>query len=121
MLEKKIAACGLHCHECSILRASFDEEEAKKVRNWLLDTNMLEGCVNIDDFMKEGPYCEGCHGDVKNHWAPDCWILECCVNDKELDNCSQCDYFACDRLIEWSKENEDYNEALERLKRLKKK
>ncbi len=116
MPEKEIAACGLLCNECSILKASFDEEEAKKVRRWLIDINRLEECIDVEDFMKKGPHCEGCHGDINNHWASDCWILECCVHDKDLDDCSQCDYFACDRLIEWSKESEDYKEAFERLR-----
>ncbi len=116
MPKKEMGACGLICQECSILRASFDREEAKKFRDWLLDVDRLDECVDVTDFMEKGPYCTGCHGDVKTHWAPDCWILDCCVNDKDLDDCSKCDHFPCDRLIEWAKENEDYAEALERLR-----
>lgn len=111
-----MGACGLKCHECVLRRASFDEEAAKKVRAWFLETEKLEEKIDIEELMKRGPYCEGCHGDIEKHWSPGCWILECCVHDKGLKDCSYCEYFPCDRLIEWSKGDEDYAEALDRLK-----
>ncbi len=116
MPEKEIAACGLLCHECSIFKADSDKNAAREMLDWMKETHQIEEDIDLKDFMDGGPYCEGCHGDKKKHWSPDCWILECCVNDKSLEDCSQCEHFPCDRLIEWAKESEDYTKALERLK-----
>ncbi len=114
-----IGACGLLCHECSIHKATEDEEIAKEVRDWFVEMGWLNGNVNIDEFMKDGPYCSGCHGDREKHWSPTCWILDCCVDDKGLDNCSQCSDFPCSKLENWAMENDGYKEALERLKQMK--
>jgi hypothetical protein len=62
--------------------------------------------------------CPGCHGDRTAHWSPDCWILQCCVDQKHLRDCSQCTTLPCDRLVEWSKTDDSYGKALARLQSL---
>ena len=119
MQDIEIAACGLICSDCAIKKVPFDEKSAEQVYKWFLDMKWIEENKTIEEFMADGPYCEGCQGNRENHWSPDCWILECCVNDKGLDNCSECKDFPCDRLIEWAKEDEGYSEALERLRKMK--
>ncbi len=119
-MKKEMGACGLLCHECILRRAPFDEEAAKKIRNWFIETEKVEEKLEVREVMNQGPYCEGCHGDIEKHWSPECWILECCVHDKGLRDCSHCEFFPCDQLIEWSKEDEDYTEALDRLKEKRK-
>jgi len=119
MLEKEIAACGLLCDECFIFKAHSDKNAAREMLDWMIETHSIDENTTLEEFMEDTPFCEGCHGNKKNHWSPDCWILQCCTNDKDLDNCSQCDYFACDRLIDWSKESEDYKKAFERLREKK--
>ncbi len=113
-----MGACGLICDECSIRRASFERDSAEEVKDWFVDMGWFEENVSVDRIMEEGPYCQGCKGSRENHWSPGCWILECCVDDKGLENCSQCDKFPCFGLEEWSKEDESYSKAFERLERI---
>ncbi|MFW6197182.1 MAG: DUF3795 domain-containing protein [Thermoplasmatota archaeon] len=119
MKEPGLSACGLECKKCSIYLAHSDEGVAHEVMDWFIDMGWLEGDVEIEEFMDDGPYCMGCHGDRETHWSPDCWILRCCVDEKGLDNCSECDQFSCERLEEWAEKDEIYSEGLERLKELK--
>ncbi|MFW6040562.1 MAG: DUF3795 domain-containing protein [Thermoplasmatota archaeon] len=118
MKNTEIAACGLICTDCSIRKVQNDRDSAEKIYNWFITNRWIEDDVTIDDFITDSPYCEGCHGDRENHWSPDCWILQCCIDDRGLDNCSECEDFPCDRLIEWSKDDEGYTMAVERLKKM---
>jgi len=61
----------------------------------------------------------GCHGDRSLHWSPDCWILQCCVDEKGLRYCYECHVFPCERLREWAGQNEGYAQALERSQRMR--
>lgn len=54
------------------------------------------------------------------HWSPDCWILEYCVDKKKLKFCYEYEDFPCDKLTKWPKGDEDYTEALDCLKKMKK-
>ena len=119
-MGNELAACGLECHKCSIYLAHTDADIANDVMDWFIEMGWLEGEKDIGEFMADGPYCTGCHGDKETHWSPDCWILQCCVDEKGLDNCSECDEFPCDRLEKWAKNDHGYSEGLERLKELKK-
>lgn len=119
MQDIEIAACGLICSNCSIKKVTFDDKSAEEVYRWFLDMKWIGEDKTIKEFIDEAPYCKGCHGEKEKHWSYDCWILECCVNDKDLGNCSECKDFPCDRLIEWAKDDEGYSEALERLRKMK--
>ena len=110
--NEMIAVCGLDCSSCDIRLATTDENLAKKVAEWFKkDLN--------EEIRPEDIYCFGCKGDRKKHWSPDCWILKCCVDERGLDFCYECENFACERLEEWAKQNEGYGNALARLRRLK--
>lgn len=105
----EIAACGLVCTGCDMMVAPDDPELAKKIAEWFKK--------ELDEDVKpEDIHCSGCHGDREKHWSPDCWILLCCVDEKGLDNCSECEGFACEKLTEWALQNDGYGAALERLK-----
>ena len=107
-----IAVCGLNCRECQIFQAQDNLEIAEAIADWFKRERSVE--VNIEDI-----HCEGCKGDRSKHWSPDCPILKCCVDEKGLQFCSQCEDFPCKMLIEWAKGGERYREAIERLKRMK--
>jgi len=53
------------------------------------------------------------------HWSADCWILKCCVDDKGLQFCYQCDGFPCERLSGRANESKRYDQALYRLHRMR--
>ncbi len=120
MEDKEIAACGLICSDCSIYKASEDEECAEKVKDWFVEMGWVEKDISLEEFMDRGPYCLGCHGPREKHWSPDCWIKNCCIDSKGLENCSRCEEFPCKGLEEWADEDVEYTAALENLKRLRK-
>jgi len=117
--KRWIAACGLDCEACEIRRVPFDAEAAKSVVAWFREQGWLQADEGVTEILERGMYCTGCHGDRELHWSPDCWILQCCVDDKGLDNCSECGSFACDRLRQWSTQNEGYAQALQGLEQLR--
>jgi len=106
-----IGACGLICDECSIFQASNNPKIAQQIVDW------LKSEMNIE-VRKEDIRCSGCKGNRAEHWSPDCWILKCCVDDKGLEYCSQCEVFPCEKLVERSKESERYKDALNRLRNM---
>jgi len=109
--NQRIAVCGLNCSECDIFRASDNPEIAQRIVNWFKEERHID--VKIEDI-----HCLGCREDRTKHWSPDCWILRCCVDEKGLEFCYQCEDFPCEKLSEWAKENKKYEEALNRLKEM---
>jgi len=118
-MKDKISPCGLICAECPIFKAHSDKKEGGKMLIWLKEEGRIDQKKDLEEFMEEGPYCEGCLEDGKVRWHQDCQIRRCCINHKGLDNCGECEQFPCDRLIEWSNKNEATKEAIERLKELR--
>ena len=110
--NKGIAVCGLMCHQCDIFQASSDPVRAQQIADWFKKERGED--VRIEEIR-----CSGCRGDRTQHWSPDCWIRECCVNKKGLEFCCECEDFPCEKLNEWAEENEGYGEAVNRLKEMK--
>lgn len=109
--DKMIAVCGLECHKCDIREATNDPKVAGEIVDWF--KKELNQAVKPEDI-----HCMGCKGDRAKHWSADCWILRCCVDDKGLEYCYECDEFPCQKLTQWSKSSERYKEALDRLRRM---
>ncbi len=106
--ENMIACCGLDCSVCDVRLAPGNPEQAKHISDWI-NENFETKC------KPEDIACTWCRGEREGHWSADCWILRCCVDDKGLEYCSDCDEFPCDKLVEWSKQSEKYGKAFERL------
>jgi len=117
-----IAACGLDCEACEIRRLPFDEKAADACVEWYRAKGWLAADEGAEAAVERGMYCRGCKGDRSVHWSVDeegiCWILACCVDERGHEFCSQCDAFPCDRLVEWSKQNNGYARAFRRLQRM---
>ena len=65
--------------------------------------------------------CDGCRSPRnKNHWSPDCKMLECCVYQRKLEFCAQCPAFPCQILEDWAAEYEHHAQAVAELKKMKK-
>lgn len=111
-MDRNVAVCGLKCDECDIFKAKNNPQIAREVVNWFKNERDL-------DVEAEQIRCSGCRGDRSEHWSPDCEILTCCVDEKGLDFCHQCESFPCERLTERDKENKRYGEALDLLKEMK--
>ena len=117
MLEQGdwVAVCGLDCFSCDLRLAPQDAGAAERVVGWFQDMGWLEEGEGLDEILSRSMYCHGCRGDRTVHWSADCWILQCCVDDRELDHCSECIKFPCERLVEWAEGSEAYTRALARL------
>ena len=119
MNKKWMAACGLDCETCEIRLAPFDPDAAKVIVNWFKRQGWLTEREGLQEVIERKMFCTGCLGSRESHWSADCWILACCVDQHDLENCSQCVDFPCDRLVVWSKENKSYTKALKTLKTLR--
>jgi hypothetical protein len=42
--------------------------------------------------------CGGCHGPDDKVWSGDCKIRVCCIKQKKLSDCSECDQFPCEHI-----------------------
>lgn len=112
--NQMIAVCGLNCSKCDISHASHNPEIAQQIADWFKKERDTE--VKIKDIR-----CLGCKGERTKHWSPDCWILKCCVDEKGLEFCYECEEFPCERLKKWAKKSKKYGEALNRFKEMGKK
>ena len=110
--SRMVAVCGLDCNECSIFQVSKNPEIARKIVDWFKKERGVD--VKIEDVG-----CLGCKGDRTKHWSPDCWILKCCVDEKGLEFCYHCEGFPCEKLNKWAEGSKRYEEALNRLKEMK--
>lgn len=114
-----IAVCGLDCGGCEIRLAPTNADAAHSVIAWFKQMGWLAEDEGLAEVIERRMYCQGCRGDRSLHWSADCWILKCCVDDRNLVSCHECDAFPCEKLGAWSRQNTSYTEALSRLQRMK--
>jgi hypothetical protein len=118
--EQIIAVCGLDCILCPLRRASLgDIEAAQDLAGWWKKEGWLKEGEGVSEVLERGPHCQHCRGDRSVHWSPECWILKCCVDEKEIEFCYECDDFPCEQLSEWAKKETIYTEALNRLRSMR--
>jgi len=88
MEKELIAVCGLHCGVCPIYLATKDRALAEKIAS--------KRGVKPEDL-----HCLGCRsekGNIPLMGPPTCETYVCCVNDKKLEFCFQCEEFPCLKL-----------------------
>ncbi len=112
--NQMMAVCGIICSKCDMFQATNNLEIAKNIVDWFKKERN-------EDVKLEDIHCSGCKGDRTKNWSADCWILQCCVDEKSLEFCCECDTFPCEKLVQWSKGCEGYGIALNRLKEMKRK
>ena len=122
--ERMIAVCGLDCTECDIRRIPTDDEAAKRMVRWFRQMGWLKEDEGVSEIIERSMYCKGCRGDRSVHWDANCKILHCCVDQKGLTSCHECDDFVCERLEEWAQnahpsQSAKYAKALDRLRGLR--
>ncbi len=120
MSKEMTAVCGLDCAACGLLKASLgDVQAAEGLAGWWKSEGWLAEHEGAAEVLARGPHCLGCRGDRATHWSANCWILQCCVDDRGLASCHEGDDFACERLVDWAAQNDGYTAALNRLRRLR--
>lgn len=110
--EHIIAVCGIVCDDCLIFKAPNDPESMQKVIDWL---KREKG----EDVKPEQIRCLGCREDRTQHWSEDCDILLCCVDEKKLDYCYECEDFPCEKIDKFKGYGEKYEEAIARLESMR--
>jgi hypothetical protein len=114
-----MAVCGLDCDACDIRRVPTDPEAARRVAVWFHEMGWLKEDEGKVEIVECSMYCTGCRGDRSVHWSPDCPLLHCCVDEKHLEHCAQCDEFVCEKLSAFANDgHQHHKDAVERLKRI---
>ena len=112
-----MGACGLDCGLCDIRRMRLDPEAAQRVVAWFRKRDWLSEEEGVAEAIERKMTCTGCRGDRGLHWAPDCPILLCCVDERHLKHCAQCEAFVCGRLAAFASDGHAHHtEAVERLR-----
>lgn len=114
--QRMIAVCGLDCTDCDLRRAPTSAQAAQRVIDWFRSEGWLDLHEGLAEILRRGLYCQGCRGDRSQHWSPDCAILTCCLDKKELASCHECADFSCPQLDAWSDQGTRYAAALARLR-----
>lgn len=117
--KKMLAPCGLDCGHCDIRKVTIDHESAERIIKWYRNMGWLKAGEGTEEIIKRGMYCKGCRGDRSVHWSAECEILKCCVDEKGLEFCYECDEFVCAKLQDWVKDYAHHKAAIERLKRMR--
>jgi hypothetical protein len=117
--ERLTAVCGLDCTDCDIRRVPTDADAAQRIVGWFRDMGWLKEDEGVPEIIERSMYCQGCRGDRSVHWSANCGILTCCVDEKGLEFCCECDDFVCEQLDEWAQKDVKYMEALERLQSMR--
>ena len=92
-----LSVCGLDCSGCPIhLRA---QEELDYWRAQKADLGRVR-CSCCRSERKEG-----------EHWAWDCGLVQCCVDQKGLEFCAQCEELERCRLVAEFVEQADHHRA----------
>ena len=106
-----MGVCGIDCSRCQIYLAPKKPKLALKLAKAF---DKMWDNVKPEDF-----HCSTCRGEFSECWTNECWIRSCCVDDKNLDFCYQCQDFPCKGLEEWANKNKRYMRALITLKNMK--
>lgn len=116
---RMMGVCGLDCGTCEIRLAPRDPDAAEVVVDWFQKMGWLEEDEGIEEVVERGMVCKGCREDRSVHWLPDCPLLICCVDEKRLEHCAQCDEFVCEKLEAFAADGQAHHrEAVERLKQI---
>ena len=113
-----MAPCGLDCETCDVRLVTSDPKAARRVVAWFRRMEWLDEDEGVEEIVDRGMYCLGCRGDRTLHWSPDCPILVCCVDERQLAHCAECDARPCDELEAFAEQSEAHAEAVDRLRQI---
>ena len=98
-----LAPCGLTCTDCEIYTAAQDPKKAEELA---IEWQKFDKNAKPEWFK-----CRGCHGEDELVWDGGCDIRECCIKIKKLDNCSLCDDFPCEHILNFENDEHDHHTA----------
>jgi hypothetical protein len=114
-----LSPCGIDCTPCPLRTADHNEEAARSLVPWFKAEGWLDENEGVTELMAKGPFCRGCRGDRSIHWSANCAVMLCCIDRKNLNNCSECPGFPCQEIEEWADMAEQHREPFNRLLRMR--
>lgn len=118
--DLNISVCGLTCNSCPLLNLPWDEKSGKEVLEWFQSEGWYREDQTVSNIIENKDYCKGCRSDRTDfHWASNCSLLICCIDKKQLNNCSECGDFPCDEYKKWVEQGTHHRKAYENLIRIK--
>ncbi|KPK93729.1 MAG: hypothetical protein AMJ88_07015 [Anaerolineae bacterium SM23_ 63] len=93
-MNQMIAFCGIDCHECGVLIATRENDDAKRREVAELWSNEFNADIQPQDIN-----CVGClsKGGVLFSHCYECEIRKCGM-EKGIANCAYCTDYACNKL-----------------------
>jgi hypothetical protein len=116
---ENVSACGIDCRSCDMLRLPYDKAVQDKILPWYRSNKWMAETDGLKEALDKGMYCKGCNVDQEHFWSKGCKLAKCCLDEKKLKNCSECNKFPCPELVEWSKRDTRYTNALNYLTELR--
>jgi hypothetical protein len=108
-----ISVCGLNCGVCDIFQAGKGDKEKLEL---IIDFFRKGRGINVDSSKIK---CEGCRGNLENHWSPSCPMMQC-SKLKKVDYCFECTDFICDKLEAFSQDGLSHHKrTVENMKLIK--
>lgn len=118
MKRLKLAACGLHCTECSSYKVTMehDREAAEELVGWYRSMGWIGKNEDAEAVMRKIPLCKGCWNTTE-----DCFFksgchpgrdFRICCTEKQLDHCGE---FPCDAYKEFVGNLDHHKKAMEYL------
>ena len=116
MIEE-VSYCGLDCKTCPIYLASRENDETKKGE---MIYEIILACKKHygNDYKYEDiNECDGCKSESGRLFfgCSDCKIRKC-AGEREIENCANCEEYACENLIELFKSDPSVKIRLDRVR-----
>ena len=108
--DVELAPCGIDCAACNTRRAANDAQFAEQLAAKWRQSGQPKATA---DWFK----CQGCRGPSELVWSEGCAIRACCIGQRHLDNCGQCEGFPCDHITRF--ETDGYKHHAQAVKRLR--
>mgnify|MGYP003806128979 FL=1 len=89
-----VAPCGNFCGACDMYRCAAHGNRAGQEKL----AERFRKHLGMPDAQTEWMVCVPCRQNLEKCWSADCKVFHCCVKEKGLDFCFECDDFPCDLL-----------------------
>ena len=96
-MEEILAYCGLICHSCPIYLATREKDEEKRHKMRVEIARQIKKIYGTEYKTEDVGDCNGCRTEGERLFCTDCQI-RMCANGKNIENCTHCDEYACEKL-----------------------
>jgi len=111
-MERIVAYCGIICSDCPVFKATKKNDDAERKIVAELWTKQYGREYKIEDIN-----CDGCltDGPTVFSYCSTCEIRKC-AQERNVENCSHCEEYACERLSKLLNEYPSAKEVLDGIR-----